>query len=99
MKKSITCLGGTLLRRDRNQWVCSDGRPEPRATNWDPSKHYNFRCRSTGGGKVALAVLLATAHRERDMLGWVLTRVGGGMYPQERSGDHTAQSELLTSHS
>ena len=89
MKKSITCLGGTLIRQGRNQWEWSDGTPEPRATDWDPSKHYNFRCRSTGGGKVAVEVLLATAHLERDMLGWVLARVESGMYPQVRSGDHT----------
>ena len=59
------------------------------ATDCNPSEHYNFRCRQAGGGKVDVEVLLATAHRERDILGWVLARVESGMYQQAISGDHT----------
>lgn len=84
----ITTLGGTLARRDRNEWQWSDGTPEPRVQDLSPSQHYNFRC-CNRGGKTHVEVLLSAAHREKDVLGWVLDGIATGKYRQNTSGDHT----------
>ena len=81
-------LGGTLIATGANTWEWIDGTPEPRVTDLSPSQHYNFRCLAVGSGETYVEVLLSAAHKERDMLGWVLTGVESGIYLQTPSGDH-----------
>lgn len=90
----FTCLGGSLSRVAPNQWQWSDGTPEPRVTDLSPSQQYNFRCRTDGGGKTYVEVMLSVAHRERDVLGWVIAGAETGLYPQNFSGDHTGPRVL-----
>lgn len=89
MTQQPSVFGGKLTRVAVNQWVWSDGTPEPRVTDLSPSHQYNFRCRSGGSGKTLVEVMLSACHRERDVLGWVLDGVKAGKYGQANSGDHT----------
>lgn len=91
---SNTCLGGTLSRIASDTWVWSDGTPEPRVTDLSASSVYNFRCRTYGDGETLVEVMLSAAHRERDVLGWVLDGVAAGKYMQVGSGDHTGPRVL-----
>jgi hypothetical protein len=90
-RRKISVFGGTLVRVAPDQWVWSDGTPEPRVRDLSPSAHYNFRCRQRYEGSTCttyVEVLLSVAHRERDVLGWVLAGVEQGRYEQGWSGDH-----------
>jgi hypothetical protein len=83
-----TTLNGTLRRVGPNQWQWSDGTAEPRVTDLSSSSVYNFRCR-TYANATYVEILLSVAHKERDVLGWILDGVAVGKYRQDMSGDHT----------
>ena len=82
-------FSGTLQRHGPNDWRWSDGTLEPRVSDLSASTVYNFRCRTGGDGVTFVEVLLSAAHRERDVLGWVLEGAERGQYRQAKSGDHT----------
>ena len=84
-----TVFSGGLTRHGHNDWRWSDGSPEPRVTDLSASQVYNFRCRTYGSGETYIEVLLSAAHKERDVLGWVLDGVAAGSYGQDNSLDHT----------
>ena len=83
-----TIFDGVLSRTAADIWVWSDGTPEPRVKDLSPSAHYSFRCRTHADGTF-VEVLLSVAHRDRDVLGWVLDGIEAGEYQQANSGDHT----------
>lgn len=89
MTREHSCLGGALVRRGRNEWVWSDGTTATQVSDLSASKVYNFRCRTDGAGHTYVEVLLSAAHKEHDVLGWVLARLESGMYRSDLSGDHT----------
>jgi len=81
-------FGGALVRHGKDDWRWSDGTLEPRVSDLSSSSVYNFRCRQCHGS-THVEVLLSAAHREKDVLGWVLDGVADGKYRQDWSGDHT----------
>jgi len=84
----ISVLGGTLVRRGRNEWVWSDGTPEPRVRDLSASTYWNFRCRTDGTGRTYVEIPLALA-MEESALEWALLGFRVGRYQFGCSLDHT----------
>lgn len=85
---TITTLGGTLVRHGRDEWRWSDGVTERRVRDLSPSREWNFRCRTYGGGGTYVEVPRGLA-TETPTLAWVLERAREGRYQAGLSGDHT----------